>query len=289
MKVDGELIGGFQMPNQIYLKINNEWSPIDFTKLKEDGYLTTVLEMLLPSDLISTIEDRKVLGQYLTELNSFSNKLNTITQRGDISFEDFNNLTNGQINLNSFSSQIEMNFTDNKDKDGNIIETRIEDTLDDADNILTKAATKTIKVNGEDKNIVIFGKSTGDGQGFSKLYFVNIVNGKLERNEDGTVLWRDRDDKENSEERKAIQSLVSYGKEKAINTKGSLFSLLVFNPNGDIQPIFTSNETISKLKGLDNNEEFIVNFLNNEKALQPALQIMSEGLSSYYEEYEDKN
>ena len=288
MKIDGELIGGFQMPNQIYLKINNEWSPIDFTKLKEDGYLTTVLEMLFPSDLISTIEDRKVLGQYLTELNSFSNKLNTITQRGDISFEDFNNLTNGQINLNSFSSQIEMNFTDNKDKDGNIIETRIEDTLDNPNNVLTKAATKTIKVNGEDKNIVIFGKSTGDGQGFSKLYFVNIINGKLERNEDGNVLWRDRDDKENSEERKAIQSLVSYGKEKAINTKGSLFSLLVFNPNGDIQPIFTSNETISKLKGLDNNEEFIVNFLNNEKALQPALQIMSEGLSSYYEEYKDK-
>jgi len=288
MKVDGELIGGFQMPNQIYLKINDKWSPIDFSKLKEDGYLEIVLGMLFPSDLISTIEDRKVLGQYLTELNSFSNKLNTITQRGDISFEDFNNLTNGQINLNSFSSQIEMNFTDNKDKDGNIIETRIEDTLDDPDNVLTKAATKTIKVNGEDKNIVIFGKSTGDGQGFSKLYFVNIINGKLERNEDGTVLWRDRDDKENSEERKAIQNLVSYKKENAISTKGSLFSLLVFNSNGYIQPIFTSNETISKLKGLDNNEEFIVNFLNNEKALLPALQIMSEGLSSYYEEYKDK-
>jgi len=287
MKVDGELIGGFQMPNQIYLKINNKWSPIDFTKLKEDDYLITVLEMLFPPDLISTIEDRKLLGQYLIELNSFSNKLSTITQRGDISFEDFNNLTNGQINLNAFASQIEMNFTDDKDKDGNIIETKIEDTLDDPDNVLTKAATKTIKVNGEDKNIVIFGKSTGDGQGFSKLYFVNIINGKLERNEEGAVLWRDRDDKENNEERKAIQNLVK-NKEKAINTKGSLFSLLVFNSNGYIQPIFTSNETISKLKGLDNNEEFIINFLNNEKALQPALQIISNGLSSYYEEHKDK-
>lgn len=287
MKIDGVEVGGFQMPNQIYLNLNNTWSQIDFTKLDNDAYLQEILKMLFPQELVSTSEDRLKLGQYLTELNNFSNKLSQIKDRKEFSFEEFDKLMKGQISKNEFTDQLKMNITRDVKKVGDDltpIETKVEDILDDEDNVITKAATKTIVVNGVNQNIILFGQSSANGKGFSKTYFVRVINGKLERNENGSVKWNQV---EGSLEQKEITPLLEK-KPENLNTKDSLFSLLVFNPNGELQPLFTTNETIGKLKGVDPNESFITTFLSNKSNLQPLTQVIGDNMIDFLQEKGNK-
>lgn len=65
-----------------------------------------------------------------------------------------------------------------------------------------------------------------------------------------------------------------------------LFSLLVFEPNGYIRTIFTTNELIGKIQNDDN--DIVIKFNKNKKNLQPVTDKIGDSIKQFFIENKDK-
>jgi hypothetical protein len=62
--------------------------------------------------------------------------------------------------------------------------------------------------------------------------------------------------------------------------------LIIFQPNGYIQPLYTTNETIGKLQ--NNEGEFVTEFIKNKKNIQPLTEKISTEVKNFFNKFKDK-
>lgn len=290
--LDGKEVGGLIHSSQHSFK-NSEgiYEPLDLEKLKSDEeYQKNVIEKLNYHKSYDK-EDIKQVADYMVAMSNMMDNLLeklVVAPKFESKYVDLKDV----LDQNKFISQITLDFRDNRDKNNDLVETSIEDQLNDSTSIIRRVGVQKITyldgLSNVEKNIIIVARKGVKTRDIKDFYIAEVDDKENPiKNDFGKIEWTSLFSTENGMFLKNpnlyshIKSLLNV--DNKTYQQDSVFGLVMFEADSTPKILNTSNKTISNIS------EKSLESKGVQKQLLPVFNKVKEKMFQFFEENKDRN